>query len=276
MASTGRESVTAAIFTAAHDLLTVDPEAAELLLSDAKFPAHILRGMGGKAEPLFASATRLIGQVFAGPCPQDLTLRVVQEGYLVKVGELLCATNITVIRDALWGLGNFVEDNPVSAACFLKDQGLFSRVVVIMRNPSADLRKEACWAISNALLKADSADARTAFTREGTDLFRGWHTNLDGQLAINNDVALLDNILASVQKLLELDMTFKSESTQLVAYQAELTGLSDVIDTLSGHKHDGVRQRAECIVATYLHCDQSGELEIVAEVEANSGNTPLF
>lgn len=275
LAGMGRDSISAAIFRAAHDLLTVDPEAAPLLLSDAKFLAYILQGMGGKTEALYASATRLIGQVFAGPCPQDLTLRAVQEGYLVKVRELLCATNVCVIKEALWGLGNFAEDNPVSAACFLTDQALLSRVVVLMRNPATELRGEACWAISNALLKADCADARTAFTREGTDLFRGYHANLDGKLA-TRDVALLENILASVQKLLELDLTFKSEGTQLVAYQAELTELSDVIDTLSGHKHEEVRERAECIVTTYLHCEQSGELEIVNELEANSGNTTLL
>jgi hypothetical protein len=127
---------------------------------------------------------------------------MVLEGYLEKACKALFL-NATNIKDALWGLSNFVA-NEVFAEHFFSHEQVFSRIMQLMQCNNEVLRSEAAFVMTNAIFYSGFPTLEGVYQQEGQDLVPAIILCL--RKTIKTNFRLLNCFLESIEKLLQLDL----------------------------------------------------------------------
>jgi len=67
----------------------------------------------------------------------------------------MSSTEVTTVREALWGLSNITASTPAHVAAFFDESQLLDRVLTLADHSNRDIRKEALFTLCNAVTEAD-------------------------------------------------------------------------------------------------------------------------
>lgn len=88
------------------------------------------------------------------------------EGCLDKLYQHLLMTNSTIVKETLWAFSN-ITAGIQSHVKLLINHPSFDRILVLSKNPNADIRQEALWVLCNAITGSDFELRQTIVLKGG-------------------------------------------------------------------------------------------------------------
>ena len=136
-------------------------------------------------------------------------------------------------------------------------------------NADFDVKKEACWAISNATTGGSTQQIRSFVTRE----------LLDGmiQMAGGNDSKIAHVALESLENILkagEVSTFGKATTNAYVEWFEEMDGI-DLLESLQEHQNQAIYERAVAMIETFFEGEEEVD-ENAAPNRADNGSTFSF
>eukprot|EP00762_Andalucia_godoyi_P008105 ANDGO_02200.mRNA.1 Importin subunit alpha-1 len=202
------------------------------------------------AKPIVQTpALRVIGNIVTGD--EGPTQAVLNAGALTPLHALLTHPKRAIVKEACWTLSNIMAGN-VSQVQAVIDKGIIQSLLECTKN-SQDLavRKEASWAISNALMGGTDEQIMSIVQA-------GVIAPLCGMLETRDTKAIVVT-LEAIKKVLQVAKKVYATADNAVAIDLEAYGGMESIDQLQYADDEVIAEIAREILFEYFNSDEDGD-----------------
>jgi len=191
-----------------------------------------------------APALRTVGNIVSGT--EEATQTVIDEGFLAVLGSLLHAEKSSVRKEAAWAASNITAGSKTQIGSFLAMPGLIESIVQIFEEDDYQIKKEAAYAICNAITGGSHEFAMCLVER---------HNILKGLSQLLGDCKD-GNLIRELLKSLAMVLSIKTES-----YCSEFEEYNGVehLENLLQHEDEQIQNESAAIFDMYFNVDDEDD-----------------